>query len=70
MKALDFSILSGSLVVRKNTVGDVRVSTVPAITICDNNPKVIAIGTTEVRKAIEKSNIKELVANGIVLVVC
>jgi hypothetical protein len=70
MKALDFSVLTGSLVVRKNISGDVLISTRPPITISDNNLKVVAIGADAVRKCIAETNIKELVDNRAVLVVC
>jgi hypothetical protein len=70
MKALDFSVLSGSLVVRKNIAGDVCISTQPPITISDDKLKVVAVGADEVRKCIAKTNIKELVDNRVLLVVC
>lgn len=70
MDSLDFSTLSGSLVVKKNITGDVAISTVPPIVISDMNPKVVAIGPGNVRKAIKETNVRELVRKRILLVVC
>lgn len=69
MDSLEFSAMSGSLVVRKNTSGDVSISTVPPVMITTNRPTVVAIGVKAVRDAIDNSNLKQLTQSNIVSVV-
>jgi hypothetical protein len=60
MHVLDYSILSGSLVVKKNTAGSVTITTTPPTTIDSNEPKIVAVGF-EVRDVVNNTNIRELI---------
>jgi hypothetical protein len=60
MHVLDYSILSDSLVIKKNISGSVTVTTTPPVVLDGEKPYVIAIGKTAVRDAIVHSNVRAL----------
>lgn len=67
--ATRYARMVGYLAVRKNTVGDVHLTTSPAITLVDNTTKVVATGLLEVDHALKTSNIEKLLALNIISLV-
>ena len=60
MHVLDYSVLSASLVVKKNISGSVTVTTTPPVVLDGEKPYVVAVGKTAVRDAIAHSNVRAL----------
>jgi Icc-related predicted phosphoesterase len=69
MDSLEFSAMSGSLVVKKNVPSDVMISTVPPINVVDDRPILVAIGTQKIREVVNKSNIRSLIKQHIISVI-
>lgn len=67
--ALRYASLSGYLAVRKNTLGDVTITTSPNITLQDEKPVTLATGMLEVEHVVKNSNVAKLLRDGIISIV-
>jgi len=67
--ALRYAKSSGFLAVRKNTLGDVCITTSPPTYLVDDHPKTIATGLIEVEQIIKNSNIEKLLSANIISLV-
>jgi hypothetical protein len=67
--ALRYASICGFLAVRKNTVGDVCITTNPPTVLTDSKPKTLATGLIEVDQLVRNSNVKKLLDDNIISLV-